>query len=342
MPNGYARLAYESTPGNETNAPTLSTKKLFPPLTSLAPKPGTAHLSRDDEVRNQDEPLAVIPEAYAPTFDMGVRAYPDTVAFLLGLVCGAPTTTAGDGVITDLAGTAVPSGAYRHRWTAPFGPSGASPRTAQIDAAYSDQSVYYKMKGAGISDLSLESPEEGGAMVSASGPCLYLDRQSNPSLTPSYESLAVRPFTRGDLTLPSNLSGTGTTQDFSVSISNPMEAVRSLGIASRWPDVLEKDNEGPIVVSGEINKRQLDADDIDALKNATGFALTATWKSSSVIASGYGYSMAVKVDNAQYVDGEPDALQNRRRHGHSLSWKSTTASTGSTTLEVVNATASYA
>ena len=343
MPTGYARLSYESTPGNETNTPTLSTKKLFPPLQELGPKPGTAHLMRDDEVRNTDEPLSVIPEAYAPSWEMTSRAYPDTLAFVLGLALGAATTAAGDGVITDLRGTAIPTGAYRHRWTAPFGPSGASPRSAQVDVGYSDQSVFYKLKGAGVSELGVTSPEEGGVQVSASGPCLYMDRQSDPSLSPSYESLSIRPFTRGNLTLPSNLSGTATTEDFTVSISNPMEVVRSLGIASRWPDVLEKDNEGPIVVSGEINKRQLDADDIDALKAATGFALRAQWVSdTNVGATSYPYTFGVKCDNAQYVEGDPDNLQNRRRHGHSFSWKSTTTSTGSTTVEVVNATSSYA
>jgi hypothetical protein len=342
MPNGYARIAYEDTPGNETNTPTLSTKKLFPPIQSLSPKPGTSHLMRDDEVRNTDEPLAVIPEAYAPSWDMSSRAYPDTLAFTLGLALGAPSTTAGDGAITDLAGTAVPTGAYRHRWTAPFGPTGPSPRSAQFDVAYSDQSVYYKLKGAGVSELGISSPEEGGVQLSASGPCLYMDRQNDPSLTPSYESLSIRPFTRGNLTLPSNLSGTGTTEDFTVSISNPIDVVRSLGIASRWPDVLEKDAEGPIVVSGEISKRQLDADDVDALKNATGFALRAQWSSDTNIgATSYPYKFTVKCDNAQYTDGDPDGLQNRRRHGHSFMWKSTTTSTGSTTVEVVNATSSY-
>lgn len=343
MPTGYARIAYESTPGNETNTPTLSTKKLFPPLQELAPKPGTAPLSRDDEVRNTDEPLAVIPEAYNPTWDLNVRAYPDTLAFLLKLAVGAPTTATGDGVITDLGGTAIPTGAYRHRWTAPFGPSGPSPLSAQLDIAYSDQSVFYKAKGAGVSEFGVTSPEEGGAQVSASGPCLYMDRQADPSLTPSYEALSIRPFTRGNLTLPSNLSGTGTTEDFTVSISNPISPYRSLGIASRWPDILEKDAEGPIVVSGEINKRQLDPDDVDALKNATGFALRAQWVSDSNIgATSYPYKFSVKCDNAQYTEGDPDSLMNRRRHGHSFNWKSTTTSTGSTTIEVVNATSSYA
>lgn len=343
MPSGYARAAIESLPGNEVNTPTLSTKKLFPPLISLGPKPGTNHMERDDELRNQDEPLPVLSEAYNPSWDVAVRAYPDVTAFLLQLACGAPTTVAGNGVITDTGGTIVPTGAYRHRWTAPFGPTGASPLTAQLDIAYADQSAYYKAKGAAASDFSVESPETGGVRVAASGPALYLDRQSSPGLTASYESLAVRPFTRGNLSFPTfGPSGAASSvEDFTWRISNPVEPYRSLGVRSNWPDVMEKANAGPIVVSGEIPKRQLDPDDIDALKNATGFALIASWVSESIIASSYPYKLFLSLSNAQYVAGDPTPLANQRRHGHTLSWKSTTPSTGSTVIEVVNATSSY-
>jgi hypothetical protein len=342
MPTGYTRAAYESIPGSETNSPTLSTKVLYPPLTAFGVKPGTDPMERDDELRNQDEPLSVLAETYDPTWSVGQRAYPDSLAFWLKLVCGAPTTTAGNGVITDLNSVVVPTGAYRHRWTAPFGPSGASPLTCQFDVAYKDQSVFYKAKGAAASSFSLESPDKGGAMIAASGPAVYLDRQADPSLTPAFESLAIRPFTRGGLTLATDLTGHGTTQDFSVSITNPVSPYRSLSAASRWADVMEKDNQGPIAVTASIPRRQLDADDIDALKNATGFPLLAMWISESIIASAYPYKFFVKFDNAQYVEGDPDDLQNQRRHGHTFTAKSTTTSTGSTTLEVVNATTSYA
>jgi hypothetical protein len=152
----------------------------------------------------------------------------------------------------------------------------------------------------------------------------------------------VRPFTHGNLTLPTNLSGTGETEDFTLKIANPIEAVRTLGIASRWPDNMEKANEGPIVVSGTVPKRIIDVDDVDALKAATGFALTAQWVSDSIIASSYPYKLIVQCTNAQYTEGDPDPLQNQRRHGHSFGWKSTTASSGSTTIEVVNNVSSYA
>jgi hypothetical protein len=166
VPAGYVRTAFESIPGNEANTPTLSTKKLFHPLQSLGPKLNPKPLHRDDELRNQDEPLAVVPDSYEPGWELKERAYPDALGFLLAWIFGKDATlgyavTAGNGIITDPDTTAIPVGATRHVWTAPFGPSGARPLTAQIDAAYKDQTYFRKLKGAACSELSIRSPEEG-------------------------------------------------------------------------------------------------------------------------------------------------------------------------------------
>lgn len=343
MATGYLRMALETFPGNEVNTPTLSTKKLFVPLISSQPTRGEAPLSRDDELRNTDEPLAMIPEAYNPTWEAQSRAYPDLMGFLYALILGPPSTTAGNGVITDLSGATVPTGATRHRWTAPFGPSGNSPSTAQADWAYKDQGIFLKGKGLAASDLSLETPDSGGAQVKVNGPGVFLDEQADPSLTPAYEALTVPPFFKGNLTLPTNLSGTGETQDFTLAINNPVEAVRNLGIASLFPSQMLKANTGgPIVVSGTIPKEVFDPQDFQALKSAAGFPLLAVWVSTVPITGAYPYKMGFEAKNAQYTDGSPDALQNKRRHGAQFSWKSTTTSSGSSVFEVVNATASYA
>jgi len=341
MPSGYVRESFESVPGNETNSPTLSTKKLFPPIQSVQPKLGAKPLSRDDELRNQDEPLAVITDAFEPAWEYKSRAYPDVTGWRLKHICGEPTTTAGNGIITDPDGVVIPTGAYRHVFKAPFGPAGASPLTVAMEAAYADQSTYFRLKGVACAELSIETPEEGGASLSANGPACYMQRIADPALSPAYEALSIRPFVRGNLAL-SWLGGGGTTQDFSLTIANPVEAVRSLGIASKFPDIMEKANEGPIVVSGSIPKRQLDPDDYDALLNATGFAALAKWVSDSLITGAYPYKLFLGMANCQYIDGDVDALQNQRRHGASFNWKSTTASTGSTTITLVNATPNYA
>src|SRR5690554_6790475 len=105
MPKGYVRLAFETTPGNEVNdTEDESGKVMFPPLIRFAPRPGTAHLERDDELRNQDEPLAVVPERYEPTWEAESRLYPDSIGFILSLALGKPDTVPGGTDVEDLAG----------------------------------------------------------------------------------------------------------------------------------------------------------------------------------------------------------------------------------------------
>ena len=341
MALGYLHGLFESIPGNETNSPTPSTKVIYFPLITARPSLGADHMERDDENRNQDQPLPVLPEAYDPSWEYESRAYPDLLGFWLKAMLGAPTTTAGNGVITDPDTVAIPAGAHRHVWTAPFGPAGASPQTSQLQFSYVDQAVYYKLKGAAVESLTIESPVKGGARVACSGPAAYMTRQANPSLTPTYESLALRPFTRGNLTLATWLSGTGTHEDFSINIANPIEMVRSLGIASRFPDVVEK-GEGLIVVSGSVPKRQLDPDDWDALLNATGFSAKVKWINDSIIASAYPYKLFIEMSNCQYVAGDADELSNQRRIGGTFDFKATYSGSASVTITLVNATTSYA
>lgn len=341
MANGYVRGRFESTPGNETNSPTFSTKAIYVPLISFGTSLNPSPLSRDDELRNIDEPIQVLPDSHSPEWECETRLYPDLAGFFLKQMLGNPTTTTGNGVITDPDGTVIPTGAYKHVWTAPYGPSGASPLTSQWDVAYSDQSVYYKAKGAAASSLSIETPESGGAMLKTGGPANYLERVTNPSLTPSLEDLSVPPFLRSHLTIQTWLSGTATTEDFSVNVENPVEQVRSLGIASKFPDVMEK-GDGPIVVSGSIPKRAVDTDDYDALLNATRFAVKARWLSTAVIASTYKYSLWLEGDGAQYVSGGNNPLVNQRTIGASFDWKMTYDGAGaSSTWTLVNATSSY-
>jgi hypothetical protein len=339
---GYLKAAFESTPGNETNTPTLSTKILYTPAIEYQPNLGPDGLLRDDELRGIDEPIAGVPDDYTPDWNLSTRMYPDVAGFYLKSILGAPVTTAGNGVITDPDGTVIPTGCYRHVWTAPFGPAGANPQTMEVIAAYKDQSVFLKQKGAACDELAITTPDKGGAMMAAKGPTLYQARIADPSLTPSLEALTVLPFVRGNLSLPTNLASTGTTEDFNVTISAPAEATSSLGIASSFPDVMEK-GDPPIVFSGSIPKRQFTATDYDALLNMTGFALKAKWLSAVVIAAAYRYTLWMQFLNAQYVSGAPEGLASKRRLGATFDWKSTYAGTaGSSIVTLVNATSSLA
>lgn len=343
MATGYVTARYEDAPGNETTTPVYSTKRVYFPALSFTPSLNPAHMERDDEIRNTDQPLMVLPERYAPEWSIETRNYPDTLGFLLKLILGAPTSTQGDGsTVVDPDSAAIPASAYRHVWTAPFGPSGSSPLTAFFQAAYADQSVYYDVKGAACQSLGLETPETGGGRISASGPALYMARVSNPSLTPSYESLAIPPFQRSHLSIQTWLSGSAARyEDFSINISNPVEPYASLGIASKYPDVMEK-AETPVAFTGSVPMRQLDPDDYDALVAATGFSAKAKWISTAFVTGSYPYSLWVQFDNAQYVSGGPGALENRRRIGGSFDFKATYDGAGaSATVTLVNATADY-
>lgn len=343
MAEGYVSGRYEDTPGNETNSPTPSTKRIYIPALSFNPSLNPAHLQRDDEIRNVDEPLMVLPERYAPEWSLETRNYPDTWGFLLKLILGAPTTTQGDGsAVLDPDGNAIPASAYRHVWTAPFGPTGSEPLTAHWQVAYEDQSVWFDINGAALRTLAITTPETGGGRLAASGPALFMDRVSDPSLSPAYESLAIPPFFRSHLTIPDWLSGSAARfEDFSVNIENPCEPYASLGIASKFPDVMEK-TDAPITFTGSAPMRQLDPDDYDALEAATGFAATAKWESTANVTGSYPYSAWIEFDNCQLMTGGPEALENRRRIGATFDFKATYDGAGaSTTVTLVNGTADY-
>lgn len=341
MPTGYLHAAYESIPGNEVNTPTLSTKVLYTPALSFQPSLNPSHLDRDDEMRGVDEPIQALSEAYDPAWELETRAYPDVLGFYLKLICGAPTTTAGNGSITDPDGATIPTNAWRHVFTAPYGPSGASPLTAQFQAAYKDESVFFKLKGAAADNLTLDSPASGGVMLKTGGQANYMQRISDPSLSATYEALTVPPFERSHITIQTWLTNTGTTEDFTVSVANPIETVRTLGSATKFPDLMEK-AEGPVVVSGSIPKRHIDADDYDALLNATRFAVKVRWQSTVAITGSYNYAAWLECDGAEYRAGGPEALTNRRRIGASFDWKASYDGAGaSSKWTVVNGTSSY-
>jgi hypothetical protein len=341
---GYINGAFETTVGSESNSsPTLSSKVIYIPAQSAALNLNPSPLERDDELRGVDEPIAVLEDSHAPSWSLATRAYPDVLGFLLKSQLGAPTSTTGNGVITDANGVVVPTGAYRHTWTAPFGPSGSSPQTTQWRASYADQSVYYKAQGCATESLEFSVPETGGVGVSASGPATYLTRISDPSLTASYETLTIPPFLSANLSIGTDLSGAqGAEGEFSFAINNPVEAVRDHSSASRFPNQMYK-ADGSIGLSGSVRRALLDADEWDALKANTGFALKFTFTSSAAIASSYPYKMIVSVGNVQYVGGGPEELASRRRIGASFNWRAGySGSAGNIAVQVVNATSSYA
>lgn len=345
MATGYNKSAFESVVGTEVNTPTLSTKILYTPLISMEFDPGVQPLDRQDELRGLDEPTAVLSDTYAGSWSQETRAYPDAVGFRLKHILGAPTSTTGNGVITDPDSATIPTGAFKHVWTAPFGPSGDAPLTTEEILAWKDESTFVKAKGSACESLSLESPETGGVMMRTGGPITYFTRISDPGLSPTYESLATRPWFQRDQVIVTWLGSTAISTALSVNIANAVEDLDDLAIGpTQHRRGLAKANEpAPIAFTGSIDKRVINATDFDALINATGFGVKVRWTSRTIIASSYAYKLWVECTNAQYVGGGPEALSNNRRHGASFDWKATNASgtPGSVTVTLVNATTNY-
>jgi hypothetical protein len=126
-------------------------------------------------------------------------------------------------------------------------------------------------------------------------------------------------------------------------MAQAMDAAHTLGSTSKFPDQLERGDGPGVIVTGSIPKRQIATADYDALLAATGFAVKIRWQSTVVIgATAYKYTLWFEALNAQYMDGGPEALANKRRHGGSFNWKATYAgAAGSSKWTLVNATASY-
>jgi hypothetical protein len=116
------------------------------------------------------------------------------------------------------------------------------------------------------------------------------------------------------------LTGTGITSDFTWSIANPVERIRSLGSASFYPDTMYQ-GPGRVAVTGTIPKRAFASADLAAVLSASSFASVATWHSQKQIGTTlYPYSMFLEMPNVQIVGGDPDPLTNARRFGASYNW----------------------
>lgn len=344
MPKGYLRQQHESSPAYEGAEVELGEKVLDAPAISVDNSPEPSPMERDDEMRGVDEPLQIFEDEFNPTWGLSSRAYPDLLGFELCKVLGLPTSTAGDGEeVKDPDGVVIPDGATRHVWTAPFGPAGPSPLTTDMILAYTEENTFVHITGAGAEEFTLGSEEAGGVKLGTKGPALFWEHIDDPELVPAPESLAIRPFMRRGLEVVTWQGNPRHLEQFGVTISNPIEAARSMASGSGFPDLLEK-GEGPIVVTIEAPKRHINPADLDALLRAERFAMKARWISQSMIgATSYPYGLWLEGDGAQYTGGGPASLENKRRIGSNYTAKLTSDGVGaSSKFTLVNATPSYA
>jgi hypothetical protein len=343
MGKAYLLEHYEDVPGYEGAVVVPSVKELFSPATSFEATPEPAPLERDDEFRGIDEPLEVSEDEHNPKWSYASRAYPDLVGFRLKHALGPPTSTPGDGKITDPDGAPIPTNCHRHVWEAPYGPSGPNPLTTDAVVAYVDENTFVHVTGCGCEEVALASGEAGGIRLTASGSALVYDPIADPAEVAAPESLAVLPFMRSEMKVVTWEGDERNIENLDVTITNPIEVARSLAAESRFPDLMEK-AEGPIVVSFSVPKRHLSSAELEFLLAATRFAVKVRWASRSTIAAtAYPYRLWLEGEGAQYTGGGPDALENKRRIGATYQGKLTSDGVGaSSKFTLVNATASYA
>lgn len=345
MSTKYAEARFETgAPGTELVAPGgFSTKQLYIPATSFAIDPDPTALDRGDEMRGINEPVSHVIEQCAPSFTIATRMYPDLAAFFLKALLGAPVTTAGNGVITDLSGTIIPVGATRHDWTAPYGSTGA-PQTVSFRLGLPDETngaVFYNIRGATIQGIDFATPDTGGVTMSITGRANFMTTIADPSLTPAYESLTIEPFMKSNALL-TYLASTAPVESLSLGVSCGKEHTRTFGGGSKFPDLIEFTDDLP-AVTFEVAKRSLDVDDWNALLNATRFTFLGGWVHQDIIASAYPFKVLVQGPSsaASVMDGGEVEMLNRRRTPMSFNGRLSRETAASSVIEVVNATASY-
>lgn len=252
-----------------------------------------------------------------------------------GLTGTAPTLTLTHSATGANGGSAaLPDGGYPPTGTNVWSfakRAGLNARSAQFQLVYFNEQVFLQGQGYGLTALGGDAA--GSITGSLSG--LVFSQIADPSLTPTYVSTHVPWFRRGDIQLVW-LTGTGTANDFTWSVANPLEQLDTLGVASFFPDKLLQ-GPGRTLVTGTIPKRSLATADLNALLGAGSFAATTTWRTTRTIggddfgllpgaaaaagtAPQYPYSMFLQMPSCQYTGGDPDPLTNARRFGGSFNW----------------------
>jgi hypothetical protein len=339
---GYLEARRETTgaPGKESGvASAFAAKTIFLPVQSFGWDVNPSMLFRDDELRGTNEPLYFTPETFDPTWTITMRMYPDALAFFLNTQIAA-VTTAGDGIITDLGLTVIPAGAYRHRFAAPYS-SGSLPRTLMFRSAYTEEGVYWDVRGAAVESIEWASQDTGGCIMTISGKATFVARTADPALTPVYESFAIPPFQKSRATL-TWLGSSAPTEDITVRLENPTDYSHTFGAASRWTDLVEYGDTSIPTVTGTIQKRRTTAADYDAMIAATRFTALIGFVNEAFATGAYPYKFYIQgTSSAAYTGGKVDAQTNARRTGGNFDFKFTRDASVSSTLEVVNATATY-
>jgi hypothetical protein len=321
-PNDTVQIAIEESPIYEgvltTTTPyRISTNTRFLPVQTLGMNPVPQYLDRSDEVRGIEGSYPNLIETYEPGGSLAIRAYLNDLVYLLATAGLSDTITQGDGsAVKDPDLVAIPAGAWRHVFSKR---GGITAKTMQITEVYKDEGLYFKGNGFGLSTLSLNA--QGAITGDVMG--LYVQKlSSDPNLTPTYDSPSIVNVRRGDLTM-NWLTGHGTIDDFTMTITSPLERRRDPGQATYFPNRMEFGDDR-VVLSGSIPMSSLSSADVAALIDAQTWSATAKWITPIDIGSTYyNYSMWIQMPAVQYVGGTWDDIANRRRFGSALDWRAT-------------------
>lgn len=309
----FVRAALEQTAryeGAVTSSPyQISTDVVDLPIQSLQIAPNPSYIDRTDEVRGIEGGVPMEIDAFAPAGSIAIRGYPNALTWLLTVLGLKPVWTAGDGVITDPDAATIPAGANRWVWSKR---TGVTAKSLQFLVNYASKGVFLKGQGFGVQSLTL--PSDGNITGDLAG--LVFANTADPNLTPSFNASSIKPMKRANMTL-TWLASSGTTQDFTITIANPLVPRKSFTLAtpSYFPDVLEHGDD-KVRLTGSITKSNLASADIDALMAGTTFSSKIKWDIGVVIgATAYTYKVWIEMPKCQYTGGTPDPLANVRRFG---------------------------
>jgi hypothetical protein len=344
----YAKLEIEkgANQGSEKVEGEVNASKWFLPATEIGMAPNPALLDRSDEIRQVDGRVVGAKNDYAPTGSVVLRGYASTLGLLLYLLFGEVTTVEGNGTtVKDPSEVPVPKKAFMHTFTKK---AGSIPRSARATLAYYDK--WLRARGLTVPSLAFALADDG-VKITGSLMSNYLSRLTvDPADEVKGDALSVLPFRRRnvELTTPS-LAATALLNSIDFSMEQSLEAVRTMGSMSGWPQATERANspEGFLRLQGSLARRDFDPADWDALIEAAVFGITFKMQSEQAIpeveGGTYPYSLWVKTSGAQYSGGSIENLKQQARHEGTFDWQAGTTESGKSDFEavLVNGTKSY-
>ena len=235
------------------------------------------------------------------------------------------TTAGATGTNLDSLGRGATAGAYIWELESRNGPLGARSYTdaftISLIANYNEQPVFGE--GMAVNSLSVG----GDGQVSGDMVGLYVERfLTPPTLTPVYDSEAIRPVLFSDLKT-TWLAGGGPVSGFTWRVAHQHEVSDDASIRRPdWParNLLSRFTE----LTGTMESSQFDAQDWDVMLAAGTFPMTADYAIPSMIgATGSPYRVTLYAPAAQLgADGGPEQMANKFRHGATWPWKATYSS----------------